>query len=103
MKSPQFNKPTLEEVTRLFQLKGVNSADQAAQFFYHYESNGWYVGKAKMRSWRAAVAGWILRMNQFDKSPEQPKNIGLDTSGKSSAIKASEQQQILRAYNNQRQ
>ena len=30
----------------------------AEKFFNHYESNGWYVGKNKMKDWKAAVRGW---------------------------------------------
>ena len=53
-------KPTQLEVKICFQAKGVY--DQHEIFFAYYTSIGWYVGKTKMRSWKAAVAGWVLRM-----------------------------------------
>lgn len=30
--------------------------DDALSAWFHYEANGWYVGKVKMKKWRAAVA-----------------------------------------------
>jgi len=40
---------------------------EVSKFWYYYESVGWYVGRNKMRSWKAAASGWILRMEQFNK------------------------------------
>ena len=28
------------------------------KFFYHYEGNGWKVGKSAMKSWKATCAKW---------------------------------------------
>ena len=101
MKSPQFKQPTLEEVKRLFQIKGCTVKNEPERFFLYYESNGWYVGKTKMRSWRAAAGGWILRMEMFQQDKPAPiKHI--DTSNKEDSIKLAEIEQIKRAYQNQR-
>lgn len=54
-----FIPPTLQEVEQLIQEKGY-SVD-AAVFFYFYDSNGWMVGKTKMKKWRSALAGWNCR------------------------------------------
>jgi len=39
--------------------KGVNSLDEAGKFCDFYESNGWKVGKNKMKSWQASVRNWL--------------------------------------------
>jgi len=38
-----------------------NASYQANRFYDYYESNGWFVGKNKMKSWRHAVSGWMAR------------------------------------------
>jgi len=97
----QFIEPSTEEVKKLFEIKGCYDQKQPLLFMAHYESNGWRVGKAKMRSWRAAVAGWVLRMEQFQSDKPAPiKHI--DTSNKEDSIKLAEIEQIKRAYQNQR-
>lgn len=52
--------PTLDEV-KAQALKTGLPAMEGEKFFYYYESNGWRVGKVKMRSWTSALAGWRLR------------------------------------------
>ena len=37
------------------------------QFMDHYESNGWMVGKNKMKDWQAAVRTWERSRNQSKK------------------------------------
>lgn len=49
-------KPTIEEIRDYCQER-KNSVDPQ-RFFDHYESNGWMVGKTKMKDWRAAVRTW---------------------------------------------
>ena len=100
MKSPKFKVPTLEEVKRLFELKGTKG-NEYEKFWFYYESNGWYVGKSKMKSWRAAASGWILRMEQFIQDKPQPIKP-YDTSQKNDTVKQAEIDQIKRAYQNQK-
>jgi len=38
---------------------------EADKFINFYQSKNWYVGKTKMKDWRAAARGWISRMNDF--------------------------------------
>ena len=59
----KFQKPTLEEI-RQYCLERRNSVDAEA-FFNFYESNGWMVGKAHMKDWRAAVRTWERREKEF--------------------------------------
>ena len=56
---PQFQKPTIEELTQLCQERGYQF--NPAHFIDHYESNGWMVGRTKMKDWRAAAANWERR------------------------------------------
>ena len=55
-KAKRFTPPTLEEVTAYCIERG-NSVD-AQHFIDYYTSNGWLVGKNKMKDWKAAVRTW---------------------------------------------
>lgn len=52
----RFVHPTIEEVTEycLERNRGVDPE----RFYNYYESNGWRVGKNKMKDWQAAVRTW---------------------------------------------
>jgi hypothetical protein len=58
-----FNKPTIEDIKTEMMNKWdeKNATYQANRFYDYYESNGWFVGKNKMKSWRHAVSGWMAR------------------------------------------
>jgi hypothetical protein len=58
-----FNKPTIEDIKAEMMNKWdeKNATYQANRFYDYYESNGWFVGKNKMKSWRHAVSGWMAR------------------------------------------
>lgn len=55
-KAKRFTPPTLEEVTAYCIERG-NSVD-AQHFIDYYTSNGWQVGKNKMKDWKAAIRTW---------------------------------------------
>lgn len=55
-KAKRFTPPTLEEVTAYCIERG-NNVD-AQHFIDYYTSNGWLVGKNKMKDWKAAVRTW---------------------------------------------
>jgi uncharacterized protein YdaU (DUF1376 family) len=54
-----FQVPSLEEV-KDYCVKRGNSIDAEA-FIAHYNSNGWMVGKNKMKDWRATIVTWEKR------------------------------------------
>ena len=54
--SKKFIPPTLEEVQNYCHERG-NSVD-AERFISYYNSNGWMVGRNKMKSWQDAVITW---------------------------------------------
>jgi hypothetical protein len=70
---PAFTPPTEEEVRRHCEAKGYHV--DAVKFVAHYTSNGWMVGKARMRDWRAATVTWHkgdLAQGRANRPPEQP-------------------------------
>lgn len=70
--SIQTTNPTLQECKDYFILKGSSSVE-AEKFFYYYDSKQWLVGKAKMKNWKSAISGWILRSDKAD--PKNPMNL----------------------------
>jgi hypothetical protein len=60
-KSTRFVKPTLDEISA-YCLERKNSIDPE-RFFLYYESNGWMVGRNKMKNWKATVQNWERRNN----------------------------------------
>ena len=61
-RSTRFLKPTLEDVATYCKERKNTINPQA--FIDHYESNGWKVGRTKMKNWKAAVHTW--ESNQYD-------------------------------------
>nr|DAS27946.1 MAG TPA: protein of unknown function (DUF4373) [Caudoviricetes sp.] len=52
----RFRPPTLEEVKSHILENGIEI--DAERFFAYYESNGWMVGRNKMKNWKAAIVNW---------------------------------------------
>jgi len=52
----KFKKPTIEEIKIYCELRSNNI--DAEHFHSHYTSNGWMVGKTRMKDWKAAVRTW---------------------------------------------
>lgn len=55
----RFTSPTLEEVQRYCLENGYDI--DAERFIDYYTSNGWMVGKNKMKDWKAAVRTWARK------------------------------------------
>lgn len=68
-KEKRFIPPSLEDVKSYINEKGYEVNAEA--FINFYESKGWYVGKNKMKNWRAAVANWNQR-NKSDRKDGFP-------------------------------
>ncbi|MBL4575589.1 MAG: hypothetical protein JKY51_05775 [Opitutaceae bacterium] len=58
-------RPTVEEINDYMQEREFYTLDQAEAFNDHFESNGWMVGKSKMKSWQAAVRTWIRNAKKW--------------------------------------
>lgn len=71
-----FVPPTLMDVCEEMMSKTdeYNAQMQSVRFHSYYESNGWMVGKNKMKNWRSAAAGWINR-SRPEKKPISSEDI----------------------------
>ena len=63
-----FKKPTIEEVEEYCRERN-NNVD-AETFINFYESKGWFVGKNKMKDWKACVRTWEGRTPKQETIPE---------------------------------
>ncbi len=59
-KAKRFVPPEILLITNYFTEKG-SSISEGDKFFHFYESNGWKVGKNKMKCWKSSASGWISR------------------------------------------
>jgi hypothetical protein len=53
-----FTAPTKQETASFFETNG-STIEEASKYWYHYDANGWMVGKVKMKSWTSAAKKWI--------------------------------------------
>jgi len=69
-KKKGFKKPSLEEVTSYCEERknGINPTN----FIDFYESKDWFVGKNKMKDWKASVRTWE---NRKDEKPKSDKTV----------------------------
>jgi hypothetical protein len=69
-RKPGFEKPSVGMIEEYCKERG-NSVDPTT-FFDFYESKGWFVGKNKMKDWKAAVRTWEKRhcAKKEEKEPE---------------------------------
>ena len=66
VKEKRFAPPTLENVSEYCREMGYTNVD-AARFIDFYTSNGWMVGKNRMKDWKAAGRNWDRR----EKNPQR--------------------------------
>jgi hypothetical protein len=67
----KFVQPTQSEVCNYFLEKGLamnECSSESLKYINHYESNGWKVGKNKMKNWKASASGWLTRRNDYAKN-----------------------------------
>ena len=65
-KSKRFVPPTIEEVRAYCQER--NNTVDPETFINFYESKGWFVGKTKMKDWKASVRTWESKRKSESKS-----------------------------------
>jgi len=58
-----FVKPSLAELIHEFSDRVPDPEYESNKFLNYYESNGWMVGKNKMKSWQHTVTNWVTRRN----------------------------------------
>jgi hypothetical protein len=70
-----FRAPTYDEILNFMKEKNSLAGNvwndakvvtESKAFFNHYESNGWMVGKNKMKNWEAAVRNWMNNNSKFE-------------------------------------
>ena len=77
-KTNVFVPPSFEEFENYFTQKiqevgkTLNPTHEARQFDAYYGSNGWIVGKTKMKDWKKAVSGWINRAQETKTDSTKP-------------------------------
>jgi hypothetical protein len=96
-----FRAPTYEEVFEFMKSKNALAGNvwadakvitEAKAFFNHYESNGWMVGKNKMKNWEAAIRNWMNNNSKFENN--KPKSVIQNDREK----RASELEQFRKQY-----
>jgi hypothetical protein len=75
----RFRAPTYDEILNFMKEKNglagnvwsdAKVISEAKAFFNYYESNGWMVGKNKMKNWEAAVRNWMNNNSKFETSKQ---------------------------------
>lgn len=69
--SKKFQKPTIEEIAEYCRERKNNVNPE--RFYDFYEAKGWFVGKNKMKDWKAAVRTWENRDSESKKAEPQPQ------------------------------
>lgn len=73
-KNGRFTPPTLEEVLPYMKERG-GSHKEAEKFIDFYQSKDWYVGKNKMKDWKASVRNWTRSPKKDEQElPQYLKN-----------------------------
>jgi hypothetical protein len=71
----RFRAPTYDEILNFMKERNSLAGNvwndgkvvtESKAFFNHYESNGWMVGKNKMKNWEAAVRNWMNNNSKFE-------------------------------------
>ena len=75
-KRAAFTPPTLEEVKAFCDENHLAVDEQ--RFFDYYESNGWMVGKNKMKSWEAALRNWARKGDTFGGTKKPERSVSFD-------------------------
>lgn len=75
-----FSPPSLDEIQKYLDERNI-TVFTANGFYDFYQSNGWKVGKNKMRDWKAAVRGWEYRNRNGEKkhTPFNQRNAYLES------------------------
>lgn len=67
----RFTPPSVQDINSYFIEKGINNLLEAEKMFNYYESNGWMVGRNKMKNWKSTANNWISRLSGNNNAPQQ--------------------------------
>ena len=76
----KFISPHIEDIKNEFclVLDDFTAFAEADKFFNYYESNGWMVGRSKMKNWKAAVKNWISNRKKYTNEPTSKAESRID-------------------------
>lgn len=78
-KESRFSKPNIDEIKDYFFEIGCENYNlESEKFFDYYESNGWQVGKSKMKDWKATARNWNRNTKKFNNG-QQTNNTNTAT------------------------
>ena len=69
VKQTRFVKPSISEIQEYCNERKNNI--NAEKFFNHYESNGWMVGRNKMKDWKACVRTWEQNQKKYGQTSQK--------------------------------
>ena len=84
-KNKQFVPPSFEEVSA-YCMERKNDVDPQ-RWMDHYTSNGWMVGRSKMKDWKAAVRTWERNNYQTEKKYGNKDKAGNSDSDRKAVIR----------------
>jgi hypothetical protein len=67
-KVSKFEIPTIDDIIFYFAENGNQTEGQ--RFFDYYTSNGWMVGKNKMKDWKAAARNWMNNTKKYQNAKQ---------------------------------
>ena len=67
----RFTPPTKEEILDFCLDEGLGL--DVDYFYDHYTSNGWMVGKNRMKDWKATARNWVRRDQEMQRQSPQPQ------------------------------
>lgn len=74
-KESRFSKPSIEEIKDyFFEIGSENYNLESEKFFDYYESNGWQVGKSKMKDWKATARNWNRNSKKYNNEKQFNNN-----------------------------
>ena len=72
-KTQNFKPPTSQEISNFSQEQ--NLTINIETFLDHYQSNGWMIGKVRMKDWKATVRNWARRDKEKNGVPSETKKM----------------------------
>ena len=70
VKQKRFTPPTFQEASDYF-FEKCGDSSEAQKFIDFYQSKDWFVGKNKMKDWKAAIRNWVSRNKEKRSSNRQ--------------------------------
>lgn len=98
--SVRFVKPNLEQISEYIQEMNLSIDPNA--FFDYYESNGWVVGKNKMKDWKATLRNWNRKeiIKPISKSIKKRIEIESNYNNNFNGLSNDEEESILNSFKN---